>query len=534
MITRCVFAVLTLLALCMAVPVRATGAEDAAALVQAIGAKEKTPDQKAQIVRAVVARMEQRAEELRAEVKKTPTAAAIQSLKDLEGYVLNLKGTEYRQDRWNSTSSWAYYTKMLGGNTIFLCPPFFDDSYNVSGATPQDKPLLLDIWLGERAALLIHESVHMKQQYYFASGDDEAWAATEEWLHVLNDARIQEYEELWKKSGLTFNSQILAECMRHLGGKSARKTQPHAKIDPMKTAWKDVVEGCRFPSSASPGQSRFGYTFCKTEPNTPNVAYQYGWCRMLEQGRTRVWLDANGNGKEDAGEVSEQPYWLWYMTQIDTRFTSCEAVPDAQGLNPQSMEWMKKLIAEAPAYRKVGIGEMGIAGMKAWESGGYTIYRGECKAVAGPLVVEVGVSTFFQAGPHFWPVGPAGLIAPSGSRIAVLDPMANRLAAFHGRAAVDEAVGLAVESAADAAQVQRYAVANFYWDTRAFAPTALAGYTRKYAWPEDKPNKDTGVQFIEPGAPNEPENYHVRPVTRNPGSRPWPGFRSATPRRSPT
>lgn len=195
--------------------------EKARELNELIKKQPKTKEDKDKILSAVKDRMKSRAQELRDEVALTGSADAKKKLAALETLIRRVDGRTYRYGGfWSTDKRFAY----VSGDGVQLCDRFFDVPL-----TPQagDEITYMDVWLGERAAVLGHEEVHIDQAYWFnwgERGETEAWTATGEWLDVFNKEKIESVDTRNKgyadKSGgayVPFDPEVQKETRTRLG-----------------------------------------------------------------------------------------------------------------------------------------------------------------------------------------------------------------------------------------------------------------------------------------------------------------------------
>lgn len=158
-----------------------------ARLTALLDKKPKTPAEKAEILLAVFDRIARRIEELKIKVAESHDPATTQKLKDLQALLAKLKTIDFREDYWNRSGKYAGYGFMTGTNVVLLMPDFFDIPYSSNAA---DKADVLDVWLGDRAALLAHEVVHMNQAWYVRD-EKEPWTAAWNTLQAINGPDLE-------------------------------------------------------------------------------------------------------------------------------------------------------------------------------------------------------------------------------------------------------------------------------------------------------------------------------------------------------
>lgn len=449
-------------------------------LLQDLAAKNKTPEQKARLVKAVVARIDSRAAELKDQIARNPNPTMMQALKDLEAGSINLRNTKFQEDRWDSSKAFAYYTKALGGNSIFVCPPFFKDSYDVGTYPPDQQKLLVDMWLGERAALLIHETVHMKQQYLFDAGDDEAWTVTAETINVMNQDDQAAFQEI--SGGKEFHSEIMAEALAFLKGKfTPTFTNGRKAIDPKPLTWEKVLADIN-QNNAQDGQQNLGAVFHKYgEKTAPGQPQMFGWCRTVEKGFVNVPKDPK-----------PQPYWIWYNYNFDTSADGSSQVPTPDGANPEAQKWLREIQGKVHGLTKADAGDTALAGVYESTSGAERHTSGVCYAVAGPLKLQVRAIMFCQ-------IGDCTFDIPVGGMTGYLAAWCNKdweakAVKLHAQSTA-EAVVMAREACREAQMLHKYSLLQ-YTNASPLMPTkSIVGLIRGGGSDLSKPGKYANQSF---------------------------------------
>jgi hypothetical protein len=128
-----------------------------------------------------------------------------------------------------------------------------------------------------------------------------------------------------------------------------------AADSPPTETWEQAVAAIGLPNGAAPGRQQYGYTRISQYDAFPKVS---GWWRIVKQGTTPYWRDANRDGKKDPEEIKSARYCLWFdLTGTETQLDQFDAKPDADGVYPLARRYFD---ARRPSRPVTGIAQAAI------------------------------------------------------------------------------------------------------------------------------------------------------------------------------
>lgn len=156
--------------------------------------------------------------------------------------------------------------------------------------------------------------------------------------------------------------------------------------------WEDYKTKENKSFAPDDGAVKYGFTYYKGyKPlnewagGRPNSE---GWGKIVAQGETPYWYDANHDGKVDPAEVKQVPYIAWYDTisnpDIDIEFE----LPDAEGVYPKVRKAIEEEAAKEKLPKKSGIGDLVYEGRYGWDAQGLVDGGEKMIAVRGPLWIR--------------------------------------------------------------------------------------------------------------------------------------------------
>jgi len=229
-------------------------------------------------------------------------------------------------------------------------------------------------------------------------------------------------------------------------------------------------DDCGFNKPDPEGAFRYGYTlYPSSGSRTPDFR---NWCKLVAQGKTRIWNDANGNKVKDAGEVRDCNYYIWYTLEI---YTQCDnfrpAWTSADGKVESEIQNMRKIYADN-GLQPVSVGDA--AGAR----------DGGCRFLRGPYSAQITVRAEMQAETSEYSISDKTYIPPGFEDSAAIAEECNK--ACQGR--TDEAVRVAREMCERWEQSYRLAL-SLARDVRPFILRA-ADVPKDLSVNVDLPSKD--------------------------------------------
>ncbi len=271
--------------------------------------------------------------------------------------------------------------------------------------------------------------------------------------------------------------------------------------------WRNVLDGIVTSDKAPNGKEMYGYKHIIRSEHDKNygVLPTYdGWCKPAGEGDFPGYIDKNGNGKFDPGEVGTKfHYWIWYTIKVSGELLDVGKLPIVPGVHPDAKKWVDEK-AKGPGLATIsGTGDFAAAGYPR----GAKYEPALSYMCRGPFCVQVEVELNYNYDQVNKAIGYARVVNPNEL---------NEIVAKFRENTVDLATATAREVAGKLDQYLQPYSALYPPDVRKLMPTLAdfpAGFKLMEPVDFSKPNAWMSEYFVLPGANNERKEYYYINVT---------------------